>query len=103
MPLNQLLYKPLKLDSSPAHMPNKITRMNQYPKNLIPICIIQVFIWGGKKGGADLDTSRHNRRSTGEQSLTWPSGVSAGHIIPHCELCNCLGLASFPGKQTYKI
>ena len=28
--------------------------------------------------------------------LTCPSGVSAGHIIPHCELCKCLGLASFP-------
>ena len=31
--------------------------------------------------------------------FTCPSGVSAGHIIPHCELCNCLGFANFPDKM----
>lgn len=25
-----------------------------------------------------------------------PSGVSAGHINPHCVLCNCLGLVCLP-------
>ena len=27
-----------------------------------------------------------------------PSGVSAGHTIPQCELCSCRGLASFPSR-----
>ena len=27
-----------------------------------------------------------------------PSGVSAGQIMPHKVLCNCLGLASFPSR-----
>ena len=27
-----------------------------------------------------------------------PSGVSAGHTMPQCELCSCLGLASLPSR-----
>ena len=27
-----------------------------------------------------------------------PSGVSAGHIIPHSELCSCRGFASLPSR-----
>lgn len=30
-------------------------------------------------------------------TITCPSGVSAGHIIPQCELCNCRGFANLPG------
>ena len=39
----------------------------------------------------------------GSKILTCPSGVSAGHIIPHCELCSCLGLANLPGIKKGKL
>jgi len=37
-----------------------------------------------------------------EDYRAWPSGVSAGHIIPQWELCNYRGFASFP-KQTHNM
>jgi hypothetical protein len=34
----------------------------------------------------------------GPRRTAWPSGVSAGHIMPHSVLCSCRGLASLPSR-----